>query len=138
MQNIGLKRSLANPCLYYKWERGKLVIMISWIDDNMILGPEDLVIQVKADLIKQFECDDCGNLKNMLGTRLIMLEMTQSNSFRQCYYRATVTSSTWRRNATTHQLFQELCPRSQWKTEKFSAARTRGFSDLELGNSRIT
>jgi hypothetical protein len=40
-KNIGLTRSKANPCLYYKWEKGSLVIMISWIDDNMILGPED-------------------------------------------------------------------------------------------------
>ncbi len=41
MQNIGLKRNTADPCLYYKWERGSLVIVISWIDNNMILGPED-------------------------------------------------------------------------------------------------
>ncbi len=59
-RNIGLKRSKANPCLYYMWERGRLVIMILWIDDNMILGPEDLVMQVKADLMKQFDCDNCG------------------------------------------------------------------------------
>jgi hypothetical protein len=59
-KNIGLTRSTADPCLYYRWERGSLVIMISWIDDNMILGPEDLVMQVKAYLMKQFECDDCG------------------------------------------------------------------------------
>jgi hypothetical protein len=54
-KNIRLTRSTADPCLYYKWERGSLVIMISWIDDNMILGPEDLVMQVKADLMKQFK-----------------------------------------------------------------------------------
>jgi hypothetical protein len=59
-KNIGLARSTANPCLYYKWEKASLVIIISWIDDNMILGPEDLVVQVKADLMKQFKCDDCG------------------------------------------------------------------------------
>jgi hypothetical protein len=58
MQSIGLKRSMAKQCLYYKWERGRLVIMISWRDDNMILGPEDLVMQVKADLMKQFKCDN--------------------------------------------------------------------------------
>jgi hypothetical protein len=57
MQNIGLKRSTADPCLYYKWERGSLVIMISWIHNNTILGPEDLVMQVKANLRKQFKCD---------------------------------------------------------------------------------
>ncbi len=39
--NIGLKRSTADPCLCYKWEKGSLVIMISWIDDNIILGPKD-------------------------------------------------------------------------------------------------
>jgi hypothetical protein len=51
-QNIGLKRSMADPCLYYKWERVSLVSMISWIKDNVILGPEDLVMQVKANLMK--------------------------------------------------------------------------------------
>ncbi len=58
--NIGPTTSMADLCLYYKWERGSLVIMISWIDNNMILGPEDLVMQVKADPMKQFKCDDCG------------------------------------------------------------------------------
>jgi hypothetical protein len=57
MQNIGLKRSMADTCLYYKWERGSLVIMISWIDDYVILGQEDLVMQVKANLMKQFKCN---------------------------------------------------------------------------------
>jgi hypothetical protein len=67
-QNIGLKRSTANPFLY--WERGKLVIMILWIDNNMILGPEDLVLQVKADLMKQFECDNFGQLEEYVGNKI--------------------------------------------------------------------
>ncbi len=62
MQIIGLKRSTADPCLYYKWERGRLVIMILWIDNNMNLGPENLVMRVKADLMKHFECDKFGQL----------------------------------------------------------------------------
>ena len=41
---IGLKRSSADPCLYYKLEGGRLVIMISWINDNIIVGPSDLVL----------------------------------------------------------------------------------------------
>ncbi len=55
MQNIRLKRRTAEQCINYKWERGSLDIMISWIHDNMILGPEDLVMQVKANQMKQFE-----------------------------------------------------------------------------------
>ncbi len=69
-QNIGLKRSTADPCLYYKWERGSLVIMISWINNNMILCPEDLVMQVKANLMKRFECDDCGHHKEYVGNKI--------------------------------------------------------------------
>ncbi len=51
-KNVRLTRSTADPCLYYKWESGSPVIMISWIEDNMILGPEDLAMQVKANLMK--------------------------------------------------------------------------------------
>jgi hypothetical protein len=69
-QNIRLKRSTAEPCLYYKWERGSLVIMISWIDDNMILDPEDLVMQVKAELMKQFKCNHCGHLEEYVGNKI--------------------------------------------------------------------
>ncbi len=68
--NIGLKRSTADPCLYYKWVEGRLVIMISWIDDNMILGPSNLVMQIKNDLMKQFECYDCGHLEEYVGNKI--------------------------------------------------------------------
>jgi hypothetical protein len=69
-QNIELKRSMTDPCLYCKWKRGSLVIMILWIDDNMILGPEDLVMQVKADLMKQFECNNCRCLEEYIGKKI--------------------------------------------------------------------
>jgi hypothetical protein len=40
------------------------------VDDNMILGPEDLVMQIKADLMKQFECEDCGQLKEYIVNKI--------------------------------------------------------------------
>ena len=54
--------------------------MISWINDNIILGPEDLVMQVKTNLMKQFSAIIVGISKSMLGTRSNMLEMTQFDS----------------------------------------------------------
>ena len=47
--NIGLKRSSisTDPCLYYRWEEGRLAIRISWINDNMILGPADFVLKLR-------------------------------------------------------------------------------------------
>jgi hypothetical protein len=44
--------------------------MILWIDDNMILGTEDLVMQGKADLMKQFQCNDCGSLEEYVGNKI--------------------------------------------------------------------
>jgi hypothetical protein len=44
--------------------------MISWIDNNMILGPEDLVNQVEADLMNQFECDKCERLEEYVGNKI--------------------------------------------------------------------
>jgi hypothetical protein len=68
--NVGLKQSSANPCLYYKWVDGRLVIMILLIDDNMILGPSNLVMQRKKDLMQQFDCDDCGHLEEYVGNKI--------------------------------------------------------------------
>ena len=47
-----------------------MVIMISWIDDNMIVGPSDLVMKLKAELMKEFECDDCGELNEYVGNKI--------------------------------------------------------------------
>jgi len=44
--------------------------MISWIDDNMIVGPSDMVMQLKSDLMKEFECDDCGELNEYIGNKI--------------------------------------------------------------------
>jgi hypothetical protein len=59
IQNIGLKRSTADPCLYYKWANNK-----------MILGPEDLIMHVKANLMKDFKCNDCGSLEEYLENKI--------------------------------------------------------------------
>ena len=44
--------------------------MISWIDDNMILGPTDLVMDLKKDLMTQFECNNCGRLEEYIGNKI--------------------------------------------------------------------
>jgi len=45
-QVMGLSRSHADPCLYYKWVVGRLVMMISWIDENAIVGKEQDVFDL--------------------------------------------------------------------------------------------
>jgi hypothetical protein len=67
---IGLKCSSANPCLYYKWEGERLAIMILWINDNMIVGPSDLVLSFKSNLMEQFKCNDCGVFTEYIGNKI--------------------------------------------------------------------
>jgi hypothetical protein len=44
--------------------------MISWIDGKMIVGPSDLVLKLKSNLIKQLECDDCGELTEYIRNKI--------------------------------------------------------------------
>jgi len=48
-----LKQSTADPCLYFKWMNGRLIMMISWIDDNAIVGQESDVMELKKDLMNR-------------------------------------------------------------------------------------
>jgi hypothetical protein len=79
---LKLKCTSADPCLYYKWEEKRLVIMISWIDDNMIVGLSDLVLKLKSNFMEQFECDDCGVLTEYIRNKMNVLVKMQSNWFR--------------------------------------------------------
>jgi hypothetical protein len=36
----------------------------------MIVGPSDLVIKLKKELMKQFECDDCRELTEYIGNKI--------------------------------------------------------------------
>ncbi len=47
-----------------------MVIMISWINDNMIVGPTDLVLKLKSELMMQFKCDNCGALTEYIGNKI--------------------------------------------------------------------
>ncbi len=65
--DMGLKQSTADPCLYYKWVEEQLTMMISWIDDNAIVGKESDVMDLKKALMDQFECEDCGPMDEYVG-----------------------------------------------------------------------
>ncbi len=64
---MGLNRSTADPCLYLKWVNGWLIMMMSWIDANAIVGQESNVMELKKALMNQFECEDCGPMDEYVG-----------------------------------------------------------------------
>lgn len=44
--------------------------MISWIDDNLIVGSKEAVAATKKDLMDRFDCEDCGDLDEYVGCKI--------------------------------------------------------------------
>ncbi len=64
----------ADPCLYYKWNDNRLVMMLSCIDDNAIMGCKKDVLNLKKELMNQFECDDCRKMDEYVGCTIEKLK----------------------------------------------------------------
>ena len=54
IKNVTYKESKADPCLYFAWIGGEMIVFVAWVDDVMVLGPPSLVQQVQRDLGKVF------------------------------------------------------------------------------------
>ena len=63
-------RSKADPCLYYKWTDDGLVVIVSWVDDLLMAGNKELVLQAKKDLTDNVDCDDTGELSEYVGCKI--------------------------------------------------------------------
>jgi hypothetical protein len=64
------KQSKADPCLYFAWIGGKIVVFVAWVDDVMVLVPPTLVEQVQRDLEKSFSCKSKGELTECVGSKI--------------------------------------------------------------------
>ena len=51
MKSMALSGSKADLCLYYTWTALGLAILVSWIDDNLIIGSQATVDHTKAQLM---------------------------------------------------------------------------------------
>ena len=63
-------RSKADPCLYYVTVDGQLALMVSWVDDLILLGPQKVVDVMKKDLGEAFVCKAEGPLKEFVGSKI--------------------------------------------------------------------
>jgi hypothetical protein len=70
MKSMGMTQSTADPCLYQKWGEEGLVLIVSWNDNNLIVGPKKAVEKTKKDLMERFDCKDCGNIKEYVGCKI--------------------------------------------------------------------
>jgi hypothetical protein len=70
LRGMKYTRSKADPCLYYSWNDGGLVIWISWVDDCLICGKKESVLHAKEEIKKIFDCDEVGELKEYVGCKI--------------------------------------------------------------------
>jgi hypothetical protein len=70
MKSMGMTRSTADPCLYHKWGEEGLVLIVLWIDDNLIVGLKKAVEKTKKDLIERFDCKNCGDIEENVGCKI--------------------------------------------------------------------
>jgi len=70
IKHMTYKQSKADPCLYFAWKGGEMVVFVAWVDDVMVLGPPSLVEQVQCDLEKSFTCKREGELTEYVDRKL--------------------------------------------------------------------
>jgi len=69
MKSMGHERSKADPCLYFSWVAGVLVMWLSWIDDNLCISkPEQVEIEAKK-LADRYDVDDLGVMDEYVGCK---------------------------------------------------------------------
>jgi hypothetical protein len=66
-QGMGYTRSVADLCLYVQWdEDGELCIWLTWIDNCIIIGNENVVAREIAKLMSLFDCEDVGPMEEYI------------------------------------------------------------------------
>ena len=61
MKNMGHEQSLADPCMYFCRDKaGELVIWLSWVDDNLIIGPSHVMKVEGKILANKIKIEDVG------------------------------------------------------------------------------
>jgi hypothetical protein len=81
MKSMGMTRSTADPCLYHKCGEEGLVLIVSWIDNNLIIGSKKVVEKTKKDIMERFDFNDCGDIEEYVGCKIVrtknLLKFTQ-------------------------------------------------------------
>jgi hypothetical protein len=70
MDGMNLAKNAVDPCLFYLWIDGHLIVILLWVDDFAIFGPDELVPGIKNELQSLFNCKDVGEMKEYVGCRV--------------------------------------------------------------------
>jgi hypothetical protein len=71
MKSMEMVQSTTDPCLYHKWGEEGLVLIVLWIDDNLIIGSKKAVEKAKKYLMERFYCKDCGDIEEYVECKIV-------------------------------------------------------------------
>lgn len=72
VEELGFKRSASDLCLYVRGSGKSQVILVLYVDDVLVVSPsEEIVLEVKQALSKEFEMTDLGPVKSFLGMKIV-------------------------------------------------------------------
>ena len=68
---------------FFRKKAGELVIWLSWIDGNLIVGPLQVVKDESEKMAKEIKIEDVGKLKEFVGCKIEIDKSEQSAKFTQ-------------------------------------------------------
>ena len=78
LTSLGFPKSKVDSKLYYKVEKGNLVILLLYVDDLFVIGEDGLIADTKRKLANEFEMKDLGMMHYFLGMRCDRVNMESS------------------------------------------------------------
>jgi hypothetical protein len=70
MSAMNMARNAVDPCLFYQWIEGQLVVILLWVYDFAIFGLDELVPGLKQELMSLFDCKDVGEMHEYVGCKV--------------------------------------------------------------------
>jgi hypothetical protein len=67
LKGQGYSQSRADPCVFFKSMDGKVVYMLTYVDDICFFGDQQMIERAIADIRSQFKIRDLGPIKMCLG-----------------------------------------------------------------------
>ena len=67
LNSLGFTKSKADSNIYYKVEKGNLVILLLYVDDLFVTGMDGLIVDTKGKLDVEFEMKYLGMMHYLLG-----------------------------------------------------------------------
>ena len=71
IKTYGFEQNVDEPCVYKYIKEKKVVFLVLYVDDILLIGNDVETLSVKKWLAKQFHMKDLGEASYILGTQII-------------------------------------------------------------------